>query len=254
MFKIGLVLSGGAARGVAHLGIMKALEEAGIIPDVISGSSAGAIAGAFRADGHSIPEILELFNNKRLYNFVRPSLPTRGFLSLGGMENVLKECIRARTFEELKIPLYVCATNFNTGKPEYFHEGELISRLVASASVPVMFTPAVIGDQMYIDGGITDNLPLHPIEGKCRKMIGVHVNPVGEEKNVTSIMRIAERSFHLAMAITIEQKIPKFDLYIEPDQMKTIGLMDVGRSQEIYNIGYEYTRELLKTHNPFRES
>lgn len=253
-YQHGFVLSGGAARGVAHLGIMKALEEAGIFPDVISGASAGAIAGVFRADGMPIPEILDFFMNKRLFNFVRPSSFTKGFLSLGGMEHVLRDALKARTFEELKIPLHVCATNYNTGKPVYFSSGELIQAVMASASIPVLFTPVEIEGNTYIDGGITDNLPVEPLLGKCRYLFGMHVNPVGEERNMSSLMRVAERSFHLAMTINIHHKIPLFDLFIEPEGMKSVGLMDVSKARDIYQIGYEWTRDLLATSNPLREN
>jgi NTE family protein len=249
-YKYGFVLSGGAARGVAHLGIMQALEEVGIFPDVISGTSAGAIAGVLRADGYTPFEILELLSDTRLLNFVRPANFTKGFLSLGGMENVLKECLTSRTFEELKIPLYVCATNFNSGEPEYFHEGELVQRILASASIPVMFTPTLINKQVYVDGGITDNLPVAPLQDKCTYLLGMHVNPVGVENSVSSIMRIAERSFYLAMSANVNQKIPLFDLFIEPPEMKKVGLMDVSRSRDIFEIGYRWTRELLKGQNP----
>jgi NTE family protein len=165
---------------------------------------------------------------------------------MSGMETVLREHIRAKTFEELKIPLIVCATNYNLGKPEYFSKGELIHRIIASASIPVMFTPAVLDKHLYIDGGITDNLPVTPIIGKCRNLFGFHVNPIGEEKSDSSIMRIAERSFHLAMSINMNNKIPLFDLYIEPDELKQIGLLDVSRAKEIYDIGYRYTKNLLQ--------
>ncbi len=159
-YNIGLVLSGGGARGFAHLGLMQALNEAGIFPDVISGTSAGALAGVLYADGYTPREILHLMNTGSRLDFMRPALPREGLLQIGGIIKILKSCLRAKTFEELKIPLYVTATDLNNGRAEYFSSGILLDPVIASASIPVLFQPVMINDIYYVDGGVLDNLPV----------------------------------------------------------------------------------------------
>ena len=124
-YNYGFVLSGGAARGFAHLGVAKALAEEGIRPDILSGASAGSIVGAYLADGYLPEEILEIFLIRKLFQFVQFTIPHFGFLSLEGLEEVLEETLHAKTFEELKIPLYISATNCNKGEIVYFHKGAL---------------------------------------------------------------------------------------------------------------------------------
>ena len=107
------------------LDVMQALNEAGIFPDVISGTSAGAIAGVLYADGYTPKEILKLMNSGSRLDFMRPALPREGLLQIGGIMKILKTSLAAKTFEELKIPLFVSATDLNNGKAVYFSEGEL---------------------------------------------------------------------------------------------------------------------------------
>jgi NTE family protein len=167
-YQIGLVLSGGGTRGFAHLGVMQALNEAGIYPDVISGTSAGALAGVLYADGHTPKEIQKIMNSGSRLDFIRPTLPREGLLQIGGVIKILKNCLHAKTFEELKIPLYVSATDLNNGKSVYFSKGDLLDPVIASASIPVLFQPVIINNICYVDGGVLDNLPVRPIENKCK--------------------------------------------------------------------------------------
>jgi NTE family protein len=200
IYKTGLVLSGGGARGFAHLGVIKALNEAGIIPDVISGTSAGAIVGSLYADGYTPEEILKIMNLNGRLQYFSPTVPRGGLLQISGVEKILREKLRAKTFGELKIPLFVSATDLNSGKAVYFSEGDLLWPVIASASIPVLFKPVVIDGVQYVDGGVLDNMPIKPIEPLCRLLIGSFVNPTGFEENITSLIHIAERTFLLSMS------------------------------------------------------
>ncbi len=242
-YKTGLVLSGGAARGFAHAGVMKALREKNISPDVISGVSAGSIAGAFFADGYEPDEILDIFQKKKVFEFVRLSFTGSGLLDISGLKKVLEDHLHARKIEDLKTSFYVCVTNFRTGKPEYLNKGDLVSTVVASSSIPVLFKPAKINHRIYFDGGVTDNLPVEPIRDRCKKIIGVHVNPVGEEEFESGLVKIAARSFHVSVASGIEQKKEFFKYFIEPQELRKYLMMDVSKGKEMFNAGY---REAIK--------
>lgn len=245
-YKIGLVLSGGGARGFAHLGVMQALNEAGIYPDVISGTSAGALAGVLYADGHSPNEILMLMNHGSRLDFMRPTLPREGLIQIGGIIKILKKNLHAKSFEELKIPLYVSATDLNNGKVVYFSTGELLDPVIASASIPVLFQPVIIDNICYVDGGVLDNLPVQPIEKKCKLIIGSFVNPVGYIEHISGLISIAERTFMLSMSREIMEKSKKFDLFIAPSELRNFKILDPEKAKELFNVGYKETKLKLK--------
>jgi NTE family protein len=244
-YNIGLVLSGGGARGFAHLGLMQALNEAGIFPDIISGTSAGALAGVLYADGYSPKEILHLMSTGSRLDFMRPALPREGLLQIGGIIKILKSCLRAKTFEELKIPLFVTATDLNNGRAEYFSSGNLIDPVIASASIPVLFQPVLINDIYYVDGGVLDNLPLKPIENKCRYLIGSFVNPVGYMEKCSGLINIAERTFMLSMSKEINEKAKKFDLFVAPPELRNYKILDPEKAEDLFKLGYRATKDKL---------
>jgi NTE family protein len=245
-YKIGLVLSGGGARGFAHLGLIQALNEAGIYPDVISGTSAGALAGVLYADGHTPKEIMKIMNSGSRLDFMRPTLPREGLLQIGGVLKILKTSLRAKTFEELKIPLYVSATDLNNGKAVYFSEGDLLDPVIASASIPVLFQPVMINKICYVDGGVLDNLPVRPIENKCKILIGSFVNPVGYMDKISGLINIAERTFMLSMSKEIIEKAKKFDLFVAPLELRNYKILDPEKADDLFSVGYKATKEKLK--------
>jgi len=245
-YDIGLVLSGGGARGFAHLGVIQALNDTGIFPDVISGTSAGAIIGVLYADGHTPEEILNLMNVGSRLDFMRPALPREGLLQINGIIKILKTSLHSKQFKELKIPLFVAATDLNNGKAVYFSEGDLFDPVVASASIPVLFQPVKIDDISYVDGGVLDNLPLRPIENRCRILIGSFVNPIGYMEKISGLINIAERTFMLSMSKEISEKAKKFDLFIAPQELRNFKILDPEKAHELFDIGYIATNEKLK--------
>jgi NTE family protein len=246
-YNTGLVLSGGGARGFAHLGVIQALNEAGIFPDVISGTSAGALIGVLYADGYTPNEILHLLNGGSRLDFMRPAMPREGLLQINAILKILKSSLRAKEFKELKIPLFVTATDLNNGKAVYFSEGDLFCPVIASASIPVLFQPVKINDISYVDGGVLDNLPVRPIENKCRTLIGSFVNPVGYMEKVNGLINIAERTFMLSISKEIFEKAKKFNLFIAPPELRNFKILDPEKSNELFEIGYKATNEKLKT-------
>jgi len=245
-YSTGIVLSGGGARGFAHLGVLKALNDAGIYPDIIAGTSAGALVGVLYADGYTPDEILAMMNASSTLHYVRPTVPKEGLLQISGIEKILQDNLRARKFEDLKLPLFVTATDLNHGRPVYFSEGDLIRPVIASASIPVLFKPVIMDNITYVDGGVMDNLPIKPIEDLCRYKIGSFVNPVGKEEAVTSLLQIAERAFMLNMSKELDYKTHKFDLFIAPQELKNYKILDPEKAVEVFEIGYKVTIKKLK--------
>lgn len=246
-YNIGLALSGGGAKGIAHAGVLKALEEKSLKVDIISGVSAGGIIGALYADGYSPEEIKEFLKENTLYKMV-------GFLNWpkkGGLVNMEKykrvvgKKLHAKTFDQLQIPLVLNATELNAGKNVYFRDGNLLDAIIASASVPIFFNPVLINGKQYVDGGIFCNLPASVLRDDCEVLIGVHVNPTCDKTNCNGVLEVAERIFHLAVNGNTRGQKSKCDIVIETSKVKKYGMFDVSKSDEIFEIGYEYAMKAL---------
>lgn len=246
IYKIGIVLSGGGVRGFAHLGVLQALNDAGIFPDIVSGTSAGALAGVLYCDGYTPKEILKIMNTHNRFDYMRPAMPRDGLLQISGIAKILENNLKAKTFHELKIPLFVTATDLNNGKAVYFNEGPLLNPVIASSSIPVLFKPVIINHIHYVDGGVLDNLPIKPIENICNFIIGSHVNPIGYEEKINGLISVAQRTFMLSVSKEILEKSKKFDLLIAPQELTNFGILDPEKAEEVFKVGFTATKEKLK--------
>ncbi len=243
-YKIGLVLSGGGTRGIAHIGALKALEESGIKPDVISGVSAGALVGALYSSGISPVNIYDLLCKKEFYNCSNLSFGLQGFMEMAGLRKDLKKhCLP--TFESLKIPLFIGATNLNTGQIHYFNSGELLEPLVASASIPILYNPVKIEGNSFIDGGIVDNMPVTPILNSCHNLIGVNVNPVNSTEKIGNIMDVISRTFQIVSRSNVEGK-RLCDVLIEPKELVEYSFLNNAKASQVYELGYNTTKVQLR--------
>lgn len=172
--KIGLALSGGGARGFAHIGVLKALLDHGFEPEMVSGASAGGLVGALYASGHPPEEIMAIFAKAKIRTVFSLSTKLVGFLKMEKIERFFELYFPHNSFEKLVIPLTINATDIQAGQIVYFHEGELVRPLMASCCIPVLFEPVHINGRMLVDGGILNNLPVEPLLGKCGFVVGVH--------------------------------------------------------------------------------
>ena len=247
-FRCGLVLSGGGARGFAHIGVLKALDEAELSPEIISGTSAGALVGVLYADGYKPDEILKMMNASSRLHYVRPTMPREGLLQISGIERILRENLYAKTFRDLKIPLYVSATDLNNGKIKYFSRGELITPVIASASIPVLFKTVIINNIHYVDGGVMNNLPVEPLRGKCRHIVASHVNPFSKQDKLESILKVVERCFHLAIKENTERKKQLCTMYIEPEKLYHYKIFDFKKAPKLFDMGYEAAVKIIQEH------
>lgn len=242
--KIGLVLSGGGARGIAHLGVIKALQEIGVTVDQISGTSAGAIAGALTAAGYSPDESLKLIESSSFMKHLRPAWNRMGLLRIDTVIDLYRKYIPHDTFEGLNIPLHVVAVDLNDGEQVVFSEGELIRPVLASCCLPGIFEPLLINKRQYVDGGILNNLPIEPIEHKVDLIIGSHCNPFGLAKPIRSMRGVIERSLILAVQSKTREKFSRCPVFIEPDGLAGYSPTDISKSRELFRIGYQHTRSM----------
>lgn len=243
----GLVLSGGGARGIAHIGVIAGLEKNGISPGIISGSSMGAIVGAFYAAGISPAEMLEIARNRKLHNLFNWTFPKHGgMLSLNILRQVLNQYIPEDSFEGLQKKLYITASNLSAGKEEVFSKGELFRAVIASSSIPVIFEPQIINQQTYVDGGLFNDLPVEPLIGECGKIIASHVNYNGPESELSSIRAIAERVYRLAIYQHVRKNFDKCDYIIDPPELRQHGIFEFKNIDQLFEIGFAAAESLVK--------
>ncbi len=236
--KIGITLSGGGARGIAHIGVLQALESAGIFPDMISGCSAGAMIGALYAEGYSPRKIYSLIENKSIYSIIKMGLPDKGMMELAYFRKILHENIPHDAFDQLKKPFFVSVTNLNSGDCEIISDGPLTDFVIASQSIPLVFKPQKIGNDLYVDGGVLNNLPVEPLRPLCDILIGVNVTPISYTENLNGMREVGFRILNLSLKTNMESRIKQCDFIIEPDT-STYTIFDVNKSKLIYDAGYE---------------
>lgn len=174
---IGLALGGGFARGLAHVGILKVFEEANIPISYIAGTSVGAVIGAAYCSGVSAAELESIAAQVRFRDFARWTLSRYGLASNERMIGFLRRVLKVYTFEELKIPLAVAATDFTTGDPVVFRSGPLLDPVRASCAYPGMFLPVKIDGRLLIDGLLAHSVPSVPLrEMGAQRVVGVYLS------------------------------------------------------------------------------
>jgi NTE family protein len=247
--KIGLALSGGGARGIAHIGVIKAMEEIGVKPDVISGTSAGSIVAVLYSAGMKPDDIFEVVSHLSIFRSVKMAWAWSGLLKMEGLQALLTKYVPDNTFESLKIPLTVAATEIRLGEIRYFSSGELAPAVISSCSIPGIFDPVHFDGKLYVDGGLLDNLPARPIRDKCDFLIGSHCNHLTVDYDEHSLRAVIERSMLITVSANTTASRLLCDLVIEPPHMARFTVFEMGKAREIYDAGYKYTKENFLPHH-----
>lgn len=261
--KIGLALGGGAARGLAHIGVIKILERENIPIDLIAGTSMGALVGALYAQGRTSEELEEIAtgaNQRKITSLLDLTFPRSGLISGNKITQFIKELFGELDFSQLKIPFISVATDIMTGEEVIINKGKVFEATRASISVPVVFTPFKKSGRYLVDGGLTDSVPV----GITRQMgadlvIAVNVMPrlnkkdtpvilEGEdiepdtsEPNIFNIiMRIINISSNHLTTVSLSQA----DVIIEPE-LSSIGLTQFGHAAEAIRLGAEAAEKAI---------
>lgn len=250
--RIGLCLSGGGARGIYHIGALQYIKEAGIELSIISGCSAGALVGVLFSGGVSPETLLNLSIKTKWFNFLRPALPNKGLMDLNYLEQILTQNLCEDTFESLSIPVKVIATNLIAGKIKIFEKGSLIKPVLASCSVPLLFKPVEIENELYLDGGILMNFPASIVKDQCDILIGVSLMPVqrikGEEIN--NSFKLLTRVLELSVQNNSKLQMEFCDILIESPEISHYSKFDLNTAEELYILGYQAAKEALKEKLP----
>jgi NTE family protein len=234
---IGIALGGGAARGFAHVGVLSVLEEEGLAPDFISGTSIGAVVGALTAMGKSADEIMEIMLRFRpptsafLFTPVRPQL----------VERVFHQVLGDATFSDLEIPFCCTATELVEGKTIILTEGKLADALTLSSRVPLVFPPVRRDHEVFVDGGVLCNLPVTAVKDLgAERVLAVHLGFIGiaryarSQRGVQLAIRCVDLLGKRLMALEAE----KADLVLHP-KVEDMFALDFKKARRFYERGRE---------------
>lgn len=244
-YRLGLVLSGGGARGYAHLGALRALTEHGIFPDVIAGTSVGSLIGVLYADGHTPDELFTYAKSIKLWELVESTIPRVGLFKATGIGAILRKHLRVKTFEELKLPMNVIAADIECGEVKVFNSGKIIPAITASCSVPIIFTPVEINGHHYVDGGLLKNFPVSVIRDQCDTVIGIDISPVVSVKYDQSMKYVVERVMNYMVGANTVEERAACDYLIEAEDVSIFSLFDFKHVEQIYEKGYEAAAQYL---------
>lgn len=253
-YQTGLVLSGGGTKGIAHAGVLKFLEDQHIKVDVISGTSAGALVGAFYAYGKSPEEILAFFQSVHFFNWKHLVFNKPGIVSSDIFRIYLEPVFGNSKIKESKIPLLLTATDLSTGTMHVFDEDtEVIDAIISSAAIPGVATPYSINDKIYCDGGVINNFPADLLKDRVEKMIGVYLSPLDKlnQNKIKSIRSVTERALEILLHRAEATKFELCDWFIPLMKLSSYGRFETKkhRTQEIFDIGYLSAQETFAETN-----
>ncbi len=240
--KIGLVLSGGVAKGLAHIGVVRALLELGVPIDCVAGTSSGSLVGALVAAALSPAEMEALARGTRWRDVARPVIPRLGLLDGGRLEQLLIKVLGDRLIENLPLPFAAVATDIETGQEVVIRSGPLAAAVRASCSVPGFFTPVEIGGRLLVDGGVVDNVPV----GVARSLGADFVIAVDLSGRIDAtpfsrnIFGVLLRSYEIMLHEKRAIEARGASILIRP-RVERLGLVNLDAATEYIEAGYEAT-------------
>jgi NTE family protein len=243
--RVGLALSGGFARGITHIGVLKVLKEHHIPVDCISGTSVGALIGAAYAAGTSLDDMEKQAALTIFTDFGRWKLSRLGLASNQKLDEFLARFTKCKTFEELRIPLAVAATELGSGKTKYFTSGDLRLAIRASCAYPGLFVPLEVDGELLVDGFVTDPLPADGARQLgADVVIGVYLSTVADETTPKSVFEVLGRSFSIVQQASERNWRQMANVVIEPD-VAAFAWDSFSRTPEMIKAGETATRAAL---------
>jgi len=234
--KITLSLSGGGLRGAAHVGVIKFLEEQGVEVTAVAGSSAGAIVGLFLASGYSSNKMYKFLKNLERRDLFALSSST-GIFSMKRLEDKLRESVLISDYSELNIPCYTCVTDINNGEYHYINSGDPISYTIASSTITPLFEVKEVDNELYIDGGFSDNLPVRPLKKYREKNLSININPLRGE-DLDSFKSLLIRSILIMIRSNSMSAKRLSDAYLEIKGVANMHLFNFSEIESAYQFGY----------------
>lgn len=223
-----------------------AIEEAGLKPDIVAGVSAGAVIAVLYAAGINPLRMADIFARTSFMDFAQLSVGAGGLFKIEKFENfVLRALGDKRRLEDLRMPVYLGATDLDNGKPVAFSSGEIGPRMTASCSIPIIFKPVNIDGVNYVDGGVLRNHPAWIIRDKCETLIGINVSPLRQDRKYRSIASVAMRTYNLMAKANQATDMAMCDVSVQTPELAEYPVFDLKNIKKIFITGYVHTRKAL---------
>jgi NTE family protein len=245
--KIALVLGGGAARGFAHVGVIRLLEQEKIPIHMIVGTSVGSLIGAlYASDPNSFNlewlsftiEKDDIFDYSVIYSKMGPVQGER-------LEKFVQTKVKSKTMEQMKIPFYAVATDLNAGNTWVFEKGSVAKAVRASCSIPGIFQPLEMGGRMYVDGGVTDNLPVDVARAKGADIIiAVNISKNIQNPQINTLIDVILQSISIMGRELVIYKSRGYDVLIEPN-VGDVGMTDFSQKKRLMDAGIQAAKQAL---------
>lgn len=237
---IGLALGGGAAKGVAHIGVLKALEDANIEVDYIAGTSVGAMIAAlyaFKVDVETIGSLARRLTMSKVTSF---KLNKTGFFSTESLRELMLEYVGDVAIEDAAIPLSIVATDINSGEEIILTSGSVVDAVCASAAIPGIYIPIEINGRTLVDGGLVQNVPIEALQtAGAGVTIASHLNSVSHYQEISHVLDVMRNAFEIAVSQHTQDQLKEADLLISMD-LSDFSLRDnTERYDELFNIGHQ---------------
>lgn len=215
--KIALALGGGAARGFAHIGVIKALEAQGIVPDIVVGTSAGAVVGALYAAGYNGFELQQLSMQMDESQVSDWSLPNRGMIKGEALQEFINKAVKHQALDKMKMVLAVVATDLSTGEMIVFRTGNTGMAVRASSSVPGIFQPVNINGHEYVDGGLVSPVPIRVARSLGADfVIAVDISDKPQNNKTQTSVEVMLQTFNIMGQSISRNELPEADMVIRP--------------------------------------
>ncbi|NAR51267.1 patatin-like phospholipase family protein [Acinetobacter haemolyticus] len=243
---VALVLGSGGARGYAHIGVIEVLEQHGIRPDLIVGTSAGSIVGSIYASGKSAAELREIALKLKANDVRDVSVSLKGFFDGKKVEDYVNEQVQNTPLQRLKIPMYVVATELKEGTKTVFNYGNTGQAVRASASIPSMFVPIKIGHNEYVDGGLVSPVPVQVARDLGADIViavDILAQPVHTE--TTNVWGLFNQNINIMQGRLAEEELKYADIVIQPDLREKVHIFDVKGREMTMQAGVEAAQNKL---------
>ncbi len=246
--KIGLALGGGAARGLAHIGVLKVLEEEQIPIHCVAGTSAGSLIGSLFSAGFSWRKIKETARNIDWGDLVSPTWPTLGIVNPAKLEKTLDRILQGRSFEDMSIPFRAVAVDITTGEVVVLHSGSVARAVRASCSIPGIFEPTELEGRLLVDGGLLNDVPTDVVgDMGAERVIGVDLNTDRlVPKRPENLIEIFYRSLNILIYNSAQKAGRAADVIVEP-RLDGFSYHDLGRLDELIAQGERAMRDQIGT-------
>lgn len=242
--KVSLALSGGAARGAFHLGVLQALDEKEFAIQAISASSIGAVIGTSYAAGVSPKEQLDIFNSKAFKKIFAFKGFTNGLFHVNQQRDILKKLIPISDIGQTSIKLHITTVDLSGGKIVRFDQGPAIMLCTASSAVVPLFEPISYEGYQLVDGGVMDNLPVSPLLEYGHPIIGVDLHPLHQEK-ISGMARLLRRTLFLTWRASLQAHLQACDLRISHPAISSYNLLSFKHFDSLFELGYEAALQRL---------